>query len=79
MNSVGVLPHQVLDADDRTKAFGMLHNTKQIKEQYDAHETKIKLSRFMFTPFDEFEKSQGMFLSTALFYLLYVLIVDTQN
>lgn len=52
VNSVGVLPHQVLDADDRTKALGMQHNVKQIKEQYDAHENKIKHSRFFFTPFE---------------------------
>lgn len=59
MNSVGVLPYQVLDVDEKTKALGMLHNTKQIKEQFNAHENKVKQSRFFVSPYQE--GTQGMY------------------
>ena len=60
-NSVGVLPHRVLNVDVKSKALGLLHNAKQIKEQYDAHENRIKKSTFKFTEFEDIQRYKGNF------------------
>ena len=51
VNSVGRLPYRVLDISMKEKALGLIHNVKQIKLQYDAHEKKAKDSSIFFTPF----------------------------
>ena len=59
VNSVGKLPHFVLDTDMKQKALGMYHNIKQIQQQYHAHEEKVKKSALFFTPFPEI--TEGLF------------------
>ena len=56
-NSVGQLPYQVLNVDEKQKALGMLHNLHQIKKQYDAHEMRTKKSSMAFDSFDGIDKS----------------------
>ncbi|XP_047126028.1 GPI ethanolamine phosphate transferase 1 isoform X1 [Hydra vulgaris] len=51
INSVGVIPDEILDISMHQKALAMLDNVKQIVEQYHAHEKKILESVLYFTKF----------------------------
>ena len=74
-NSVGILPHHILDVEEREKAFGMLHNVQQINQQYDAHENKIKKSTFFFVPYKESKINRG----ENFFYYRALLSIDKIN
>lgn len=53
---MGRLPYRILDTSMKEKTLGLIHNVKQIKLQYDAHEKKAKDSSLFFTPFSGFNK-----------------------
>ena len=56
VNSVGVIPYEILNISMHQKASALLENAKQIVEQYYAHEEKVFKSVLIFKKFYKTEE-----------------------
>ena len=58
VNSVGIIPHEILNTTLENKAKGIYTNMKQIMLQYYAHESKVKRNSLIFKEYQYVDRGR---------------------